>query len=59
MATFITIAVSLAVPFSPLASLFNFVPLPISYFGVIVGIILCYVVMAELVKKWFYKKVVF
>lgn len=59
IATFITIIVSIVIPFSPLAKLFNFVPLPVSYFSVIIAIIVFYVVMAELVKRWFYKKVVF
>ena len=56
-ATLSTIMVSIAVPFSPLAKLFNFVPLPISYLALIAMIIFLYAVMAEFVKRWFYKKV--
>jgi Mg2+-importing ATPase len=57
IATLITIIVSVFVPFSPLAKLFNFVPLPTSYLVLIVMIIFLYAVMAEFVKRWFYKKV--
>jgi Mg2+-importing ATPase len=56
IATLITIAVSMAVPFSPVAQLFNFVPLPVTYFAAIAAIVLMYVIMAEVVKRWFYKK---
>ncbi len=53
------IAVSLAaigIPYTPLAPLLGFEPLPISIIAVLLVIVAAYVVTAEISKKFFYRK---
>jgi Mg2+-importing ATPase len=52
-------AATLILPFTPLAVLFGFSPLPISFLLFIGLIVLFYIVAAEITKKVFYKKVKF
>jgi Mg2+-importing ATPase len=54
--TLAVVALTLALPFSPLAPLFHFEPLPVSFFILIGGIVLLYVTSAEAVKRIFYKR---
>lgn len=54
--TICTILAVLALPYSPLAPLLGFVPLPFSTYLWITAIIAAYMVSAEITKKWFYKK---
>jgi len=56
MATGLMVLVVLALPFSPLAGLFGFVRLPLSFYGWMGVIVAVYIGSAELAKKWFYKK---
>jgi Mg2+-importing ATPase len=49
--------VTLLLPYSPLAGLLGFVPLPLSYLLVIFGIVILYFLSAELTKRWFYRQV--
>jgi P-type Mg2+ transporter len=54
-----TIAVVLfviIVPFTPLASVFGFVKLPLAFYGWMLLIVACYMVSAEICKGWFYKR---
>jgi Mg2+-importing ATPase len=44
-------------PFTPLGSLFGFVPLPFSFLLIMLGIVALYVISAELAKRGFYKTV--
>ncbi len=46
-------------PFTPLAGIFGFRPLPILYLGALGGIVVVYILAAEVVKKTFYKRVRF
>jgi Mg2+-importing ATPase len=55
-ATLAIVAVTLALPFSPLARLFHFEPLPLRFFLLIGGIVLLYVTGAEITKRIFYKR---
>lgn len=48
--------ITLWLPYSPLAGLLGFVPLPILYLPVIFGIVALYFVSAELTKRWFYRQ---
>jgi Mg2+-importing ATPase len=53
-----TVAVTLIVlylPFSPIAHLIGFTPLPVLLMLPIGGIILLYIIATELIKKWFYR----
>jgi P-type Mg2+ transporter len=57
IATFSIVGITLILPFTPLAGIFGFSPLPIAFILFIGLIILAYIFTAEFVKKIFYKKV--
>jgi Mg2+-importing ATPase len=59
IATLSIFAVTLILPFTPLAGIFGFSPLPIHFILLIGLIVLCYIFTTELVKKIFYKRVKF
>jgi Mg2+-importing ATPase len=59
IATLSIFAVTLILPFTPLAGIFGFGPLPIHFLLLIGLIVLCYIFTAEIVKKIFYKRVKF
>ena len=54
--TGVVILITLWLPYSPLAGLLGFVPLPILYLPVIFGIVALYFISAELTKRWFYRQ---
>jgi P-type Mg2+ transporter len=58
-ATMSVVAITLILPFTPLAELFGFISLPLSFYFLIGFIILLYIITAEIVKKIFYDKVKF
>ncbi len=47
---------ALLVPLSPLASVFSFIPPPVEFYLVLVFIVICYFIVAEYTKQWFYRK---
>jgi Mg2+-importing ATPase len=57
MATLLTVSVTLILPWTPIAELFNFKPLPTSFLFVLGVIVVLYVIGAEIVKREFYKRV--
>jgi P-type Mg2+ transporter len=57
--TLLIFGVTLILPYTPLASIFGFSPLPIHFILLIGLIVLCYIFTVEIVKKVFYKKVKF
>jgi Mg2+-importing ATPase len=57
IATLSIFTVTLILPFTPLAVIFGFGPLPIHFLLLIGLIVICYIFTAEIVKKAFYKKV--
>jgi Mg2+-importing ATPase len=59
IATLSIFVVTLILPFTPLAGIFGFSPLPIHFLLLIGLIVLCYILTAEMVKKVFYKRVKF
>ena len=59
VATLSIVAITLILPFTPLAEIFGFSPLPIPFLLLIGLIVLFYIITAEIVKKIFYKKVKF
>jgi P-type Mg2+ transporter len=59
LATLLTVAATVILPFTPLGGIFGFIPLPLSYLLVIAAIVALYVVSAEIVKTVFYRKVKF
>jgi hypothetical protein len=50
------ISFALIVPYTPLGSFFGFVPPPPAFYLALAGILGTYAVLAETVKKWFYKR---
>jgi Mg2+-importing ATPase len=54
--TLLVAAITLALPYTPLAGLMGFTPLPLTYLLVIFGIVALYFLSAELAKRWFYRK---
>jgi len=47
---------TLALPYTPLANLLGFTPLPPLYLLIIFGIVALYFLSAEFTKRWFYRK---
>jgi len=50
------VAVGAALPFTPVARLFGFVPLPPAFFGILLAMIAMYLVLVELGKTYFFRK---
>jgi Mg2+-importing ATPase len=59
IATLLIVALTLVLPYTPLAGIFGFSPLPIPILLFIGLIILFYIITAEMVKRIFYRKVKF
>jgi Mg2+-importing ATPase len=59
MATLLIVAVTILFPFTPLAGLLGFQPLPMVILLVIGIIVVLYIIAAEIVKGSFYKRVNF
>jgi Mg2+-importing ATPase len=55
--TGVVILVTLWLPYSPIAGLLGFAPLPAQYLMVIFGIVALYFLSAELTKRWFYRQI--
>ncbi len=54
IATMVIVAIVLALPYTPLAGILGFQPLPLEFILIMFGIVGAYVVMAEITKKVFY-----
>jgi Mg2+-importing ATPase len=54
--TSVIMLIAIAIPFSPLATSFKMVALPMSFFPWILAILVTYCVLTQLVKTWFIKK---
>ena len=50
------VAIGGYLPYSPLAKWLGFVPLPPLYWLLLLGMLLCYVVLTQVVKAWFVRK---
>lgn len=57
IATLTVVAITITLPYTPLAALIGFVPLPLSLMAMLGLIVLAYIVTAELVKQFFYRLV--
>jgi Mg2+-importing ATPase len=57
MATLLTVVVTVALPFTPLAGIFGFSRVPLSFLLLIAMIVAVYIISAEMVKVVFYKRV--
>jgi Mg2+-importing ATPase len=54
LATLLVVAGTVALPYTPMAGLLGFVPLPQRFLGILALIVLVYGVSAELAMRWFY-----
>ncbi len=54
--TLLVAAVALALPYTPLAGVLGFTPLPLIYLLAIFGIAALYFTTAELTKRWFFRR---
>jgi Mg2+-importing ATPase len=52
----IILVLALVLPFIFIGNFFSFVPLPINFLLILVAFIVVYLVLVEIVKKWFYQK---
>jgi Mg2+-importing ATPase len=56
IATGLIVVMVVALPFTPLAALLGFVPMPLSFYGWMLLIVAAYIGSAEAAKQWFYRK---
>ncbi len=56
-ATLLVVAATIALPYSPLAPVFRFEPLPAAFLAATAVIVLLYIAAAETLKRFFYRKV--
>ncbi len=56
LSTFMVVAVGIFLPFSSIAKIFGFVPLPLSYFAIIGVMLLTYFILTQYIKKWLARK---
>lgn len=54
--TFLIMAVGICVPFTSFGASIGLVPLPLSYFPWLVGILLCYCVLTQIIKNWYIRR---
>ena len=54
--TLLIVVIACILPFTILGSIFGFVTLPVSFFAVLAGLVIGYIIIVELVKHWFYKR---
>jgi Mg2+-importing ATPase len=54
--TFLVVVIACILPFTVLGSIFGFVHPPLSFFAVLVGLVISYLVLVEIVKRWFYRR---
>jgi Mg2+-importing ATPase len=56
LSTVMIVAIACILPFTIVGSLFGFVQPPLSFFAVLAGLVIGYILMVELVKYWFYQR---
>jgi len=54
--TILIIAVACILPFTIVGSIFGFIPLPASFYVVLAALVIGYLAIVELVKRWFYTR---
>src|SRR5512136_892534 len=55
-ATLVTALLALALPFTPMGTLFGFAPIPLPYLLTLLFIVVLYIISAEVAKRYFYKR---
>jgi len=56
LSTILVVGFVQIIPFTPLAEVFGFTPLPWLFYLLLVGMIIVYVTFVEIVKRWFYRR---
>jgi Mg2+-importing ATPase len=56
IATALIVVVVIGLPFTPVAGLLGFVPMPLSFYGWMLLIVAAYIGSAEAAKRWFYQR---
>ena len=56
LSTILIVAIACILPFTVIGAIFGFVQPPLSFFAVLAGLVIGYIVMVELVKYWFYQR---
>ncbi len=56
VASLAVVAVGAWLPFSPLAGVLGFAPIPLPFFLALVGMIVAYLVLVEVAKMWFFSR---
>jgi Mg2+-importing ATPase len=56
ISTLLIVVIACVLPFTILGSIFGFVELPLSFFAVLALLVIGYIALVELVKRWFYRK---
>lgn len=54
--TVLIMAIGIIIPFSPFGKAIGLEPLPINYFPWLVGILLSYCILTQLIKNWYIKR---
>jgi Mg2+-importing ATPase len=50
------VAVGIGLPYTAIGRWFGFVPLPLAFLAALCAMVVCYLVLAEGVKRWFYRR---
>jgi Mg2+-importing ATPase len=54
--TLCVMAVGIAIPYTPLGAAVGLVPLPLAYFPWLVGTLVCYCLLTQVVKQWYIRR---
>ena len=54
--TMLIVIIACLLPFTALGAIFGFVPPPAAFFAALAGLVAGYLVIVELVKRWFYRR---
>ena len=57
VATILVLSIVLLLPLTPIAVIFGFVQLPVSFYGWMLLIVAAYIGSAEMLKRWFYRRI--
>lgn len=55
ISSILVVMAGIAITFTPMGELFGFVPLTLPYFLFIAALIVTYIIVVEIVKRWFYR----
>jgi Mg2+-importing ATPase len=50
------VVLAMLLPFTPLAPYLGFTPLPLSFFALLAGLLIAYLLAVEGGKQWFYRR---